>query len=286
MKKLLLLIAIFIIYERSEAQQNYCDFEGLKVIHFGAYSGILDSAHINPDPNALNPSPFCAKYIRDTALYDNIRIYPEAKLVDVTPYANNSFSTPKIKLKVYSSAPVGSVIQIQLGLKSDDNYPSGIHSEYTAATSIQNAWQQLTFNYFQSPSGSMAAPTDIDKIVVLFRPNSSGRDTIYIDDLTGPPLLTSGGIHTESSFSARLFQNNPNPAKESTHISFQLNTGGFVSLKVFDILGNSVLTLVDQNLKTGNYSIPVETYTLPNGIYFYVLEMGNLKRSMKMIVSN
>jgi hypothetical protein len=286
MKKLLLVLStVLLISEKSAAQQNYCDFETIKVIRFGVYEGTLDSAAVNPGTSGVNPSLLCAKYIRDTAMYDNIKIYPNSKLIDVTPYANNTFSTPKIKLKVYSSAPAGSMITIQLGSKMDDCYPSGVHSEYQAVTSAQNAWQQLTFTYYQSPTGSLTAATDIDKIVLLFSPGTNAQDTMYFDDITGPELLPTG-MQQEQSATFKLYQNSPNPAKEETKISFQLNTSGYVSLKVFDILGNPVASLIDQYMKPGNYSAPVETATLPNGIYFYVLQVGNTKRSMRMIVSN
>ena len=283
MKKILLLLLACIALEESKAQQNYCDFEGNKVIHFGYYSGILDSASINPFPDGVNSSALCAKYIRDTTQFDNVKIYTDSKLIDVTPYA--TFTTLKIKMKIYTSAPVGSNILLQLGTKNDNLYPSGIHSEYTATTTAQNAWQLITFNYFQSPTGSTTAPTDIDKIVVLFRPNTFEQDTLYFDDLTGPELI-SNNIQSENLPAMRLYQNNPNPAKDITQISFQLNTQSVVNLKIYDIVGKAVFTLADQTMKPGNYSIPVQTLNIPNGVYFYVLEANRIKRSLKMIVSN
>ncbi|MFL5764117.1 MAG: T9SS type A sorting domain-containing protein [Bacteroidia bacterium] len=283
MKKIaLLLICGFSL--AAKAQQNYCDHEGIKVIHYGYASGIIDSAHANPGPDGVNGSPFCTKYIRDTALYDNIRIIPNSELIDVTPYDFNGTTTPKIRMKLYSSAPVGTSIKLQLGSKTDNNYPSGIHSEFVAVTTMRNAWQLVTFNYSGIPSGSAVPPNDIDKIVILFNPGSNSRDTIYIDDLTGPELISSG-VKDEAQ-NLKLFQNSPNPAKETSRIGFQVFAQGPVSLKIYDIVGNLVGTLVDDDLKPGTYYFPVETTTLPNGIYFYTLQTGNKKRSMKMIVSN
>ncbi|MGZ4049655.1 MAG: T9SS type A sorting domain-containing protein, partial [Bacteroidia bacterium] len=234
--------------------------------------------------NAVNSSTLCGMYVRDSASnYDNMKIYPNSKLVDVSPYA--TFTSLKIKMKIYSTAPVGTVVQLQLGSKNDDTYPAGVNSEYLASTSVKNAWQILTFDFWQIPSGSMVASTDVDKFVLLYHPGSYERDTMYFDDLTGPELAANS-IQTESLPIARLYQNNPNPAKETTHINFQINTPGFVSLKLYDILGNSISSLVNENMKTGNYSIPVETENIPNGVYFYTLETNGMKRSMKMIISN
>jgi hypothetical protein len=285
MKKILLLLTLTGITLGIQAQQNYCDHEGTKVMYYGWCSGVIDSMHVNPAPDAVNGSAFCTKYIRDTALYDNIHIYPNSRLVDVAPYDVTGSSAPKIRMKLYSSAPVGTDIKLQLGSKMDNSYPSGVHSEFSAVTTVQNAWQLVTFNFNGLIPGGMVASTDVDKLVLLFHTNSTARDTIYIDDVTGPELMPAG-IAKEELPSAKLFQNTPNPAKELSRINFQLTNAGPVSLKIYDIVGNTVFTLVNDQMKAGTYSIPVETAGMPNGVYFYTLEAGRTKRSMKMIVSN
>ena len=267
-------------------QQNYCDFEGNNVISFGICTGILDSLTSNPAPNDVDSSSYCARYIRDTALYDVIKIYPNSKLVDISPFADTSAQAPKMQMKLYCNAPIGTQIILQLGIKSVNDYPSGIHSLYAASTSVQNAWETLTFYYFETLGGTFALPTEIDKVVLLFRPNTSGRDTIYFDDLTGPVLFNSTEVSTNGdSAPLKLSQNFPNPAAQNTVINFQLNSSGDVSLELFDMLGNSVSTLLNEKMKTGSYSIPVETSTLANGIYFYVLKKEGNVISRKMIVS-
>jgi hypothetical protein len=179
MKKIYFLILTFIATQGVIiGQQNYCDFEGNNVASFGTCTGMVDSSFSNPHLNSIDSSAHCAKYVRDTAIYDIIRLYPSVKLTDVTSYADSSSGAPKITLKLYSTAPIGTVIQLQLGIKNVDNYPAGINSEYMAMTTAQNAWELITFDYFQSPTGSLALSNQIDKIVILFHPNSSSRDTI------------------------------------------------------------------------------------------------------------
>ena len=271
MKNLLYIILIFITAQTSVAQQMYCDFEGTKVISFGLSTGIMDSLFFNPAPNSANTSANCAQYVRNSTLYDNFKLYPDTTLEDVTAYAINNTQAPKITMKVYTTAPVGTVVQVQLGLKSNDTYPSGVHSEYTASTTVQNVWESLTFNYFQSPIGSLVLPTQINKIVVLLQPNTTSQDTMYFDDLMGPALAinTTGVPEVAVLSNLKLY---PNPAKDNTHISFQLSKSGAVSLELFDLLGNSISSLIDQDMKAGSHSIPIETSTIPNGIYFYVLK--------------
>lgn len=286
MKKLLLSIFTIIIMQTLVAQQTYCDFEGLKVVSFGEFTGTIDSLFSNPAPDNINSSAYCARHIRDTTAYDNFKLYPDTLLEDVSLYAVNN-SVPKITLKLYSTAPAGTTVHVQLGARNDNNYPTGIHSEYTATTTIQNGWENLTFNYLQSPMGSLVLPTQINKVVILFNPNSIGTDTIYFDDLMGPELLVSAtGISEAGTLqSTQLYQNSPNPAKENTRIGFQLSTPGFVSLELFDLLGKSIAPLFGQNMKAGIHSIPVETSNIPNGIYFYVLKKEGITVSRKMIVS-
>jgi hypothetical protein len=289
MKKILLLTLItFLTIKISVGQQNYCDFEGIKYFNFGFATGTLDTLVTNPYPNSVDSSAFCAMYIRkDTATYDFFKLTMHEKLIDVTPYASGSpIGVPKITMKLYSSAPANTVIQLQLGSKNIDNYPAGIHSEYTAMTSAQNAWQDITFNYFQSPSGSLVEPTNVDKVVILFNPGFKVSDTIYFDDLMGPELASVGnGISDVQVSSFDLFQNQPNPVKEKTQINFELNSHGSVTLDLYDLLGNKITSLINQNLIAGNYSVPVETENVSNGIYFYTLKKDGISKSMKMIIS-
>lgn len=286
MKNILLLILLFTYIQNSEGQQNYNDFEGSKASYFGYHSGILDSIFANPIFSPADSSLHCARYIRDTTMYDNLQIYPNNKLVDISNYASGAWSTPHITMKLYSTAPAGTQILLQLGSRSIPSYPAGVHSEYVAVTTAQNTWQNISFNFSQMTPGGTVSSNNIDKIVLLFHPNSSARDTIYFDDLTGPAIAPVGIQVLENIPAFKLFQNSPNPARDLTHINFQLNSSGEVSLRLYDMLGNPIASLINQNLKAGTYSIPVETDDIPNGIYFYVLKKEGFSRSMKMIVSN
>jgi hypothetical protein len=285
MKKILLFLFLTLSIKANSQQQNYNDFEGNKTSFFGFYSGTLDSLINNPAISAIDSSAHCARYIRDTTLYDNLQIHINGKLEDISVYASPLPSAPHIKMKLYSTAPVGTPVVIQLGSSSISGYPAGLHSEYTAVTTARNAWQLLTFNFSQMITGGTVGPASIDKIVILFDPNTMHTDTMYFDDLTGPEVVPVGIGALENLSPFKLFQNSPNPVKNITHINFQLNSSGPVSLKLYDMLGNPVALLIDQSMKQGGYSIPVEMNDFPNGIYFYVLKKEGVTRSMKMIVS-
>lgn len=287
MKKLLTYIFLFNIASVVFAQENYCDFENTKVIHFANWTGSFDSVAQNPAPGTVNGSPLCARYVRDTVAYDNIQLFSNSKLADVNAYTTFALAGPKIKLKVFTSAPVGTLLRIQLGTKNITSYPEGIHSEFIAKTKTQNEWELLTFNYSQSPVGGFTSAADIDKIVLLFNPGSNTPDVFYFDDLMGPALISdpSGLSASESAHTIKLYQNTPNPVKENTHISFQLNSPGLVTLKLYDLLGNAVSSVLEQNMAAGNYSISLGAENIPNGIYIYVLKKEGTSQAMKMVVS-
>lgn len=81
-----------------------------------------------------------------------------------------------------------------------------------------------------------------------------------------------------------LQQNFPNPFNPSTIISYSLQKDGLVTLKVFDILGKEVATLVNERKAAGYYSIDFDASNLPSGIYIYSLTSANFISNKKLIL--
>ena len=82
-----------------------------------------------------------------------------------------------------------------------------------------------------------------------------------------------------------LSQNYPNPFNPSTKINFDIVKPGFVSLKVFDILGKEVATLVSENLSAGSYETDFDGSNLSSGVYFYRIETNEFTQVKKMILN-
>ena len=81
-----------------------------------------------------------------------------------------------------------------------------------------------------------------------------------------------------------LEQNYPNPFNPSTTINYQLPLKDHVSLKVYDILGNLISTLVDQEMEAGYHSVNWDASQLASGIYIYRIISGSFVSTKKMIL--
>jgi hypothetical protein len=81
---------------------------------------------------------------------------------------------------------------------------------------------------------------------------------------------------------AEFSQNYPNPFNPATNLEFGISKLGFVSLKVYDVLGKEVMTLVNENRPPGRYSVTFDGSNLSSGIYFYKIESGDFVQVKRM----
>jgi hypothetical protein len=97
---------------------------------------------------------------------------------------------------------------------------------------------------------------------------------------------TSTFVKNESSVvkDYALYQNYPNPFNPTTTIYFALPSKSFVTLKVFDILGREVSTIVSEEMSTGNYTREWNAANRSSGIYFYRLQAGSFTETKKLIL--
>jgi hypothetical protein len=89
-------------------------------------------------------------------------------------------------------------------------------------------------------------------------------------------------IITPLNFS--LEQNYPNPFNPNTKISFKLAERSYIELKIFDVLGNEVATLVNEQKPTGYYEVNWDASSMGSGVYFYRLYAGSFVQTRKMIL--
>jgi hypothetical protein len=123
-------------------------------------------------------------------------------------------------------------------------------------------------------------PSSIDFIVHIF---SDGRflwsDSFTVDIVTG-----IAENETNLPIEYALKQNYPNPFNPSTKIKYSIPQSSNVVLKVFDILGNEIETLVNEEKSVGIYEVQFDATGISSGVYFYTLTAGNFVENKKMVL--
>ncbi|MFA5010978.1 MAG: T9SS type A sorting domain-containing protein [Ignavibacteria bacterium] len=126
---------------------------------------------------------------------------------------------------------------------------------------------------------------------------SSGINSIFFSNHTTGYLTvaneiyktTNGGvgiinISTEIPNEYKLFQNYPNPFNPKTVIRFQLPVASDVSLKVYDVQGREVQTLVNERMQAGTYETAFDGSNLSSGVYFCRIQAGDFTSVKRMVL--
>ncbi|MCL4280087.1 MAG: right-handed parallel beta-helix repeat-containing protein, partial [Ignavibacteriaceae bacterium] len=124
---------------------------------------------------------------------------------------------------------------------------------------------------------NLVLPTVFEDLDNVSRPQGSGFD-IGSYEYTSTTEVANENIPNEF----QLFQNFPNPFNPSTTIKFQLENSGFVSLTVYNVLGNEVATIINEFKSSGKYEVRFDASELSSGIYFVRLQQDSFIQTIKM----
>jgi hypothetical protein len=121
----------------------------------------------------------------------------------------------------------------------------------------------------------------LDQIIDL-----PGDDQIRTFTYIYKPDKTSGIINTSENIPNEIdvFQNYPNPFNPRTTITYQVPEISFVTLKIYDVLGNRIATLINEEKPAGSYEVEFDASSLSSGIYFYKLQSGSFVETKKMVL--
>ena len=144
-----------------------------------------------------------------------------------------------------------------------------------------SSWKLQSFNISSYVSGST-------NMLVRFRDSTDASlnyDGWYVDNIKitayqPAPLSVTENNPVPVKFT--LGQNFPNPFNPSTLINFSIPKQNFVTLKIYDLLGRELKTLVNEMKSPGEYNIEFNASDLPSGIYFYKLASGNYSDVKRM----
>ncbi len=193
------------------------------------------------------------------------------------------FTTQLANLKTFALATIDTTITAVLPdwrlintgsddfLKSDWPIPVDLsYSDATLLAGATNGFPVGDLNWFPAQKTAWLAQRDAEYAYIQS----------YLDQ--GLSGIKEIGDNVTSKFS--LDQNYPNPFNPSTTISFTLPSNSLVSLKVFDILGREVATLVSEKLCAGNHLRQWNAVDLPSGVYFYRLTAGSFTDTKKFVL--
>lgn len=147
--------------------------------------------------NAPDGTGNIVQYIRSSnQLYDLI-YYKTAAIPDANEFVT---ADKKFYMDVYTNAPPCTQILVQmdsLAVATPDNYPTGRHSRYYAATTVQNAWERLQFDFLDRPDPSLADDA-IDSIALFFGVGNTRTDIFYFKDFDVSTVGCTGDCESHS----------------------------------------------------------------------------------------
>ena len=186
--KAILYAAAALLSITATAQQTYIEGNRLNYLKIGQKNGTIDTAASNPAVTDVNKDPKVIRYTRWRGLkYDNLKLNFNTKLTGIESFASYDGSAKKFKMKVYTNAPAGTKIIIQLGQSSiAQAYPKGTHSQYEAVTTKTEEWEELEFKFTHIPQGTLVKADAIDQATLLFAPETYTGYVFYFDELKGP----------------------------------------------------------------------------------------------------
>jgi hypothetical protein len=148
------------------------------------------------------------------------------------------------------------------------------------STNSGSSWSQINQGMSSATPALSAMAISRDTLIAAYQSGGIIR--------RGLPDVGVTGVRHEAKNSVPegyvLSQNYPNPFNPSTTIEFHIPQQGFVSLKVFDIVGREVLTLVNNELKAGVYRASVDGSGFSSGLYFYRMQTAQYTESKKMLL--
>ncbi|MBS1492212.1 MAG: S8 family peptidase [Bacteroidetes bacterium] len=181
---------------------------------------------------------------------------------------------------VETSTDAGTTWSRLLGMYQSTALTSGYNS--TPVMSTVSSTSSFTPTATQWATKIIAMPTGTNK--VRFTAKSAYGNNLYIDNITAGLITGVGNQLTLAPDKYELAQNYPNPFNPTTKINFSIPKQGFVTLRIYDVVGKEVAKLVSEIKTPGVYSVDFNASALASGIYFYRLESLDFIETKRMML--
>jgi hypothetical protein len=287
--------------------------DGLDAYNIG-YDEIF-SPYSNPGSNACNGSfsGLTVNLLENNNGILTIRVYynDDAAIEDLPPSKPKNLRTSKLILEP-STGRFHPVLNWDLNSEYDFS-AGGLYKIYRGVqTACNTDVEPLIYNHIATVSSTTSEY--VDQQIYLYPAGGGGGVCRYqlrsfsykieaidadnkvslksersiingYDDPCAPEDLPGSGRTTGVPLTFSLFQNYPNPFNPTTDIKFELPKDNFVTVKVYNAIGEEVAVLINNEWKTtGRYSVKFDGSNLASGIYFYSIHAGNFKDTKKMVL--
>ncbi len=275
--KIMTQISLFMVFKNKSGVSGPANFPGFVLVsgpggsftpgeHFiikmRGFNNSDDIINIGIAGDATNLIQATAPNIAKYDEWRNINIISDSTIFNTTTRWNgNDASMVTVGNDVLISAKLGDSTGSGGGLGSTDNFPN---------------------------LGTVRAKCDIAELMV-YDTILSNTDRLAIENyLNDKYNVNITGVEDPQNINIperfTLNQNYPNPFNPSTRIEYQVASNSQVSLKVYDVLGKEVATLVNEEKPVGSYEVNFNASQLSSGIYFYKLQAGSFVETKKMIL--
>ncbi len=198
---------------------------------------------------------------------------------------NNPSTTTPVELVSFAATTNGNEITLNWQTATEvNNYGFQVERQKSKG---ESSWEEIGFVEGAGNSNSPKEYSFTDNITesgtYLYR-----LKQIDIDGSYEYSNVVEVNVGTPAKF--ELMQNYPNPFNPTTTIKYSIpkiagvETLHVTSLRIYNVLGEEIATLVNEKQSPGNYSVQFDASNLPSGVYFYTLQVGNFEQTRKMIL--
>ena len=244
------------IYERSGSDQTQTD----RLFFDGGVSAA--------NPDAQTKTIKFLNLINETT-QEKLAVVRSIELVQNDSVKIENPDSNKVKIISYGTAKN---YDIELNYVTENEFGRFVDSDVSLAANTSHTfvpvWTDLT-------------NTEL-KVLVDIGNDGTIDDTLYLSNQVTGTADDQGSLLTPNSYN--LAQNYPNPFNPSTKISWQSPVSSHQTLKVYDVLGNEVATLVNEYREAGRYEVTFDASNLASGMYLYRLQAGSFVETKKMIL--
>ena len=188
-----------------------------------------------------------------------------------------SFAQTSHIVEVKNFVFVPETLNISVGDTVVWQWIEGTHTTTSDSTTGQNVWNE---------------PIDAGHQVFRFVITAPGNHGYYCIPHQGLGMVGTivaspvNGVDDEVNQPEKfqLSQNYPNPFNPTTNLQYAISSRQFITLKVYNLLGKEIATLVNEEKSAGEYKVEFNGNNLPSGIYFYELKAGNITQTKKMML--